>query len=192
MHEINLGSVKFVEGLTFTFPEKCCANCGTIVALDQYQQDTRVTTFLFLGGSELKFSLPVTACPKCAPTLARRPLSLANKILIALLVSGALAAVALLAITIGDVSIPVISAHPFLASLIAGATLSAVYFSFHRTVPPQTSYYQPVRISKISRKFSDGRVQNMTFAFTNRMYGQAFAKENQVPIQAGLVVVKEI
>ncbi|WP_137939629.1 hypothetical protein [Chitinivorax sp. B] len=191
MHKIDLGPVQFVEGLQYSFPDHLCANCGTTLAVSVQIQETRRATYMLLGGTELTFKLPIPTCEQCAPALKRRPLSLINKIFIALLVSLALATVVLLTVTLGDVSMPVSDSVLLGMSPVLGFGLTAAYFMLHRVRAPQTSYYQPVRIEQVKRAFVDSTIQKIGFAFTNDAYGRAFAQQNKAAIQAKLISARK-
>ena len=192
MQEIRLGPVKLADGLSYTFPTSRCPNCGSTRDLTQASQATRVSpSFFIFGGTELTFHLNVASCAACAPSLKRRFFPLSNKILVAVLISGAIAAALLLVITLGSISLPIINNYPFIVSALLGATTAILYFSSHRFAPPQTSYYQPIRITAIKRDFLDGTVRRIRFAFTNRDYARDFRHQNRVAIQAGFLEVTD-
>ncbi|RJS21244.1 hypothetical protein DRW03_17695 [Corallococcus sp. H22C18031201] len=187
MHQVSLGAVKFAEGFDFAFPTTCCANCGTREALRQQPQDTRKSTYLLVGGTELTFKLPLTVCADCEPSLKRRPLTLANKVLIGLMVSAAIATGILIFADSGNLEMPFLADNLFLISLLAGGGLSALYFLRHRPQPRQSSYYQPVLIQRLNRRFLDGAIEGIVFAFTHPAYQEAFEQLNRAAVQAGFV-----
>ncbi|MBB2483750.1 hypothetical protein H5407_00770 [Mitsuaria sp. WAJ17] len=182
---LNLGPVSFVEGFSLQFPEDVCANCGTRSEVFVAEQNTKVTRFLLLGGSEISFALPVSSCTHCVDSLHRRPLSLGNKALITGMMAGACATVLLMWASMGSTKTGFLADHPFLVSALAGLGLSWAWFRRHRAQAPQSSYYQPVRIRRLKRQFVDGTIEAMHLAFTNKDYRLAFVRANREAIRKG-------
>ena len=138
--------------------------------------------FFLLAGTELTLTLPLAACPACAPTLGRKrpgPAGVVGAWLIwsLVLVIAGFAVPGLLAIGGGLLLLTL--------AAVAGAGLVAVW---HLVVKKprgaQTSYWQPVWIHGITQRFS-GEITALTFGFSSRPYAIQFLAEN--PAHARLV-----
>jgi hypothetical protein len=82
-------------------------------------------------------------------------------------------------------------------SVLLGVILTIVFYRLRRPKPPQTSFYQPVRIKNVRLQFSglmtgEGHVGFMRLAFTNPDYLNAFAEANQEAIKAKRVAVAKV
>ena len=69
-----------------------------------------------------------------------------------------------------------------------------MFYRLRRAKPPQTSFYQPVRIKEANVQFADimsgpGHVVFMKLAFTNPDYLNVFTHANREAIQAGHLAV---
>ena len=64
MH-IPLGTLKFRDGVVFQFPNHLCCNCGAKADLKVLSQDTRRTTYLVAGGTEVPIGPDCTRCGLC-------------------------------------------------------------------------------------------------------------------------------
>jgi hypothetical protein len=64
--------------------------------------------------------------------------------------------------------------------------LVVLFYRLRRPKPPQTSFYQPVRIKEASVQFGGehGQVAFMKLAFTNHEYLNVFATANRDAINA--------
>jgi hypothetical protein len=177
MIEIPLGKVALGPGVDFLFPSSNCCNCGTRKNVSVIEQDTRRTTYLGGGGTEITFQLPLPFCPACAPSAKRRPKSPFHRALIFLLVFGA---VFLGLIVLGDVAY---GKHVLPLSLFGAVLVSVGLWLLGQPRGRQTSYYQPVRIRKLQREFVSGRVIGIRFFFSNKNYAKLFSSYNQRPIE---------
>jgi len=77
---------------------------------------------------------------------------------------------------------------------VLGAIVTVVFYRFRRAKPPQTSFYQPVRIREARLQFSGlmagaGQVAYMKLAFTNPDYLNVFTDANQEAIKAKHIAV---
>ncbi len=178
-------------GLAFTFPAEVCANCGTTRAVELKPQRTKVvSSFFLLGGSELTFNLAVPACRDCEPTLKRTPLSVANRVLLCLLLIGLLFTALLVAGDVGGIAAALpVAGQLALAVLVGGALGYGYWFRLKRPRGAQTSHFQPVRILKLRRGFVQGEVKAIRFGFTHPAYEARFRQANQAVIQQGRVEV---
>jgi hypothetical protein len=173
-----------------TFPTGFCCNCGAVDCVAEIQ-DTRVTRYFGIGGTENTFHLPVPVCARCLRSTRRRPRGFFGGLLVLVLCI----AVAVLMLELLGVSLM----YPewMRANLFAiGVVLAIVGFVFlwrlRLPKPPQTSFYQPVRIKVANVAVSDmtsgaGRVTFMKLAFTNPDYLELFRNANREAIQAGSI-----
>ena len=72
--------------------------------------------------------------------------------------------------------------------------LTIVFYRLRRPKPPQTSFYQPVRIKNVRLQFAGlmagaGQVGFMKLAFTNPDYLNVFVDANQEAIKAKRIAV---
>lgn len=189
MINLPLGRLKFADGLYFTFPTSLCCNCGTTTGLSVVEQDTRQTTYLGIGGTEITFQLPLPFCSTCARSAKRRVKSLIDRLLMFALM---FAATFLGLIIVGEVySLTQFSEYLIHLSAAVAAALTVTLVLLARPKGSQTSYYQPVRISKLKREFLSGKVVGIRFRFSNSDYAQLFSSHNQEPIRSKLVEVEQ-
>ncbi|HTU67065.1 MAG TPA: hypothetical protein VMF52_14045 [Steroidobacteraceae bacterium] len=177
-----------VGGPAMSFPTAFCANCGALDCQSEVQ-DTRITRYFALRGSETTFRLPVPVCARCRRSLRRRPpgffarvllfvLCLAVAFLLLLLLNFSLFYSDWLLVRIG-----------WFASALAIAGFVALT-RLRRPKSPQTSFYQPVRIKAATLAVADpasgaGRVTFMKLGFTNPDYLNLFRNSNADAIQSG-------
>jgi hypothetical protein len=173
------------------FPTGFCCNCGDTDCISEVQ-DTRITRFFGVGGTETTFHLAVPICAACRRSTRRRPAGFFARLLVcAVLVC--LWFLALIALGL-RVTLPEwITLHLFAISVTLGVVSAGVFYRMRRAKPPQTSFYQPVRIKEASVRFDGasgpGQVVFMKLAFTNPDYLNVFRHANLDAIQAGHVAV---
>ncbi|HEV7608836.1 MAG TPA: hypothetical protein VGO61_15950 [Steroidobacteraceae bacterium] len=175
-----------------SFPMGFCCNCGDTNCMNEIQ-DTRVTRYFGLGGTETTFKLPVPVCADCRRSTRRRPQGFFSKVLmVALGTAVAFFALVLLGST---VELPLwIGDHLFVISFVLALALMIVIWRLRRPKPPQTSFYQPVRIKEANVQLTDlmsgaGHVAFMKLAFTNPDYLNIFVNANRDAINAGQIAV---
>ncbi len=177
-----------------TFPTSFCCNCGDLNCATE-MQDTRVTRYFGIGGTETTFRLPVPVCAGCRRSTRRRPQGFFAQ----LLLTAAGTAVALLVfVALGSrVELPLwIVEHRFGLSVALAILVSLGLWRLRRPKPPKTSFYQPVRIKSADLQMADvasgsSQVVYMKLAFTNSDYLNIFVNANRDAIKAGrLAVVK--
>ena len=180
-----------VQSPALVFPTGFCCNCGDTNCVAE-AQDTRVTRYFGIGGTETTFQLSVPICAACRKTTRRRPAGFFSRLLVfALLVCARFLALILL----GSPTRPLwIVDHMFMISVVLGLTVTIVFYRLRRAKPPKTSFYQPVRIKEASVHFAGlmsgpGQVQFMKLAFTNPDYLNVFSNANHDAIQAGHIAV---
>jgi predicted membrane channel-forming protein YqfA (hemolysin III family) len=173
------------------FPPTFCCNCGsTDCALEL--QDTRVSRLFFKAGTDTTFMLSIPVCAACHKTTRRRPQGLFTRLLVLVgticVVFGAMIALR------ESVTLPVWMTEHLLA--ISGGlalVLVVLFYRLRRPKPPQTSFYQPVRIKDASVRFGgdNGQVAYLKLGFTNHEYLNVFATANRDAINAkSLAAVK--
>jgi len=178
-----------VQSPALDFPTAFCCNCGSTACAHEIQ-DTQVSRFIRLGGDETTFHLPVPVCAACRRTTRRRPVSLVGRLLVLIGVVGVLF---LLLLWLGShKNLPVwVGLHVFSISVVAGLLLTFFFYRLRRASPPQTSFYQPVRVRDVKVRIAEqgqGRVMFMKLAFTNPEYLELFRNANRQAIESGKVV----
>ena len=173
------------------FPTRFCCNCGSMDCVVEVQ-DTRLTRpFGFGGGGGTLFQLPVPVCASCRRTTRRPPPGLLGRLLV---VAGIFAVVLLaLVVTLPAAEPPSwLRLHRLGVSVALALLVAFVFYRLRRAHPPQTSFYQPVRIRALDVRVHDvmngaGQVAFMKIAFTNPEYLNLFADANREAIDAGQV-----
>jgi hypothetical protein len=173
-----------------TFPAAFCCNCGDTNCVSEIQ-DTRVTRYFGIGGTETIFHLPVPVCAACRRSTRRRaPGFFAQLLVVALAVGVFFLALWMLA---SIVALPEwIGAHRLAISAGLGVLLMVLVFRLRRPSRPKTSFYQPVRIREVRVQVTDvmngyGQVSFIKLSFTNPEYLNLFANANRDAISAGTV-----
>ena len=183
-----------LDGQTLTFPMNFCCNCGDTNCVNEIQ-DTRVTRYFGIGGTETTFQLPVPVCAGCRRSTRRRPQGFFSQLLI---IAVGISVAFLALIMLGSwVALPLwISEHMFALSAVLALLVLFGVWRLRRPKPPMTSFYQPVRVKRADVQLTDlmtgaGHVGYLKLAFTNPDYLNAFVNANQEAIQAGrLAAVK--
>lgn len=173
--------------LAFTFPKELCCNCGTREGIEVVMQDTRLTKFFFGGGTEVIFTLPLPFCKRCKASSRRRPTTFIRWVLVFSLF-WVFIVFAFTLIGIGTQAVWFME-HSMLMALFLAIIAVIVLISIRRPRPGQTSYSQPLRITKLKRKFVSGEVTGITFWFSNSHYATEFNSLNGPVIASGVVEV---
>jgi len=169
--------------------ELCC-NCAALTGLTLLDQDTRLTRFFLMGGSEITFRLRLPFCRSCAPSAKRRPISLFHRLLVfGLFYFGVFAVLLLTGMALESESL---LDRTGLLSGILGLVATVLWYAVRRPNPHQSSYYQPVRITRLRQKFFSGMVRGIGFAFTSAVYRQQFESINETAIAAGQIQSKQL
>jgi len=174
------------------FPTNFCCNCGAMDCTVE-NQDTRVTRYFGIYGTETTFHLALPVCATCRRTLRRRPAGFFSRLLVfMLMVAGWLLVGWLLQ---RSVTLPLwMVEYRFTIGLVLGFITTGIFYYLRRARPPRTSFYQPVRIKQASVQFSEvmsgpGQVGYLKLAFTNPDYLHAFTHANEDAIRARRVAV---
>jgi hypothetical protein len=174
------------------FPAAFCCNCGDVNCATQVQ-DTRISRFHGLGGGQTTFQLAIPVCAACIKSTRRRPSGWITRLLAWVMSAGVIAG--LLALLGVKVTLPLwIVAHRWALAGGLALVLVLLFYRRRRPRPPQTSWYQPVRIRDARLRFDQasrdvsgagsGAVAFMKLAFTNHEYLNVFVTANRDAIQA--------
>jgi hypothetical protein len=179
-----------VESPQLGFPQSFCCNCGVTDCASE-TQDTRITRFFGIGGGDTTFKLSVPVCAGCSRTLRRRPAGFFSRLGVLVLSL----AVIFLALYAFSASLPLWMVDNTIAiSIVLGLIFTSAFYALRRPKPPQTSFYQPVRIKGVRLQVTGlmagaGQVGFMKLAFTNPDYRNMFVDANQEAIRAKRIAV---
>jgi len=70
-----------IQSPVLVFPTGFCCNCGDTNCVSEVQ-DTRVTRYFGIGGTETTFQLPVPVCAACRKSTRRRPAGFFGRLLV--------------------------------------------------------------------------------------------------------------
>lgn len=178
------------ESSHYSFPQSFCCNCGALDCV-KVLQHSRVTRNFSWGARETSFELPVPVCAACRRTTRRHPAGFLARAGVLVL---AFAGVYLLLFVLGKAELLPMWASENLLSLSAALAVLLVlgFYLLRRPRPPQTSFYQPVRICEVKVQVADvpsarGDVVYMKLAFTNSDYLNVFTNANRDSIQSGFL-----
>jgi hypothetical protein len=184
---VSLDQVRTNPEATFVFPQSRCCNCGTTSGISTQGQDTRVTRYFMLAGTEITFELPLPVCRDCSESLERRVPTLFHKFLVVAVVTAAVFLILIMALSQNSSRVPFITDNLFVSSVVISVILVFSFYSRRRPNGKQTSFYQPVRISNLDREFVSGSIRKIGFGFTNPVYLREFSQVNAQALRAGLV-----
>jgi len=154
------------------------------------EQDTRLTRYFLMGGSEVTFRLRLPFCRVCGPSAKRRPVSFFHKLLVFGLFYFAVFAVLMLSgIALDSESL---LDNTGLLSGVLSLVITVLWYGTRQPEPGQSSYYQPVRITRLRQKFLSGTVRGIVFGFTNSAYLRRFESLNAQAITAGQIQTKQL
>jgi len=183
-------SVPVSPDLGFAFPTDLCCNCSAMADLTILEQDTRLTRYYLIGGSEVTLMLRLPFCRVCGPSAKRRPVSLSHKLLVfALFYFAVLAVLMLSGMALDSESL---LDNTALLSGVLGLVITVLWYGRRRPETRQSSYYQPVRITRLRQKLASGVVLGIGFGFTNSAYLRRFEALNAQAITAGQIRTKQL
>lgn len=180
-------SIASAEDITCVFPTEPCCNCARVDGLRLIAQDTRLTRYGLILRTESTFHLPLPFCELCEASSRRRAPSLFKIFLLMTLVSLAALAVAM-AIGMAFDSLPILD-NAGMVSVPVGIVVVGVWYSTRRKAPGQSSFYQPVRITRLRRELLSDQVRGVRFLMTNSLYAERFKALNHEAIARGQVEV---
>jgi hypothetical protein len=176
-----------------TFPTSFCCNCGDLTCHGEVQE-TRVTRFFGIRGTESTFHLTVPVCTGCRKTLRRPPPGFFS-ILFVLVLGVGIPWLLLYSMANPAPEPPSwLDTHRLWISALLGVIATFVFYRMRRAKAPRTSFYQPVRIRQAKVQFGGvmggpGHVAFLKLAFTNPDYLDSFVNANSDAIQARHVAV---
>jgi hypothetical protein len=179
---ISFSNLDIPEQMAWRFPERPCCNCGCDNGLKVIMQDTRLTRFFGTGGSELRFQLALPFCERCQASAKRRPRGLLDWLMILMLLMPFY--VLVVGLVRGDAFD--LDSDMLTIFALACATLMALIFR-RRPVGGQSSFSQPVGVTRVRRKFLSDTLMSITFSFTHEGYKAAFEALNAPAIASGLI-----
>jgi predicted membrane channel-forming protein YqfA (hemolysin III family) len=180
-----------VASFPLNFPPAFCCNCGD-TNCEAEVQDTRLTRFHDVNGTELAFQLAIPVCAACVKTTKRQPPGWYARVLVWVLMTCVV--FLLLLLLARAVELPAWAAQNLLAISAGLALVMAIlFYRWRRPTAPQTSFYQPVRIKGARLHFRDGEVHvlMLKLAFTNHEYFNVFSTANRDLIESRRVVVNK-
>jgi hypothetical protein len=171
------------------FPHAFCCNCGGTTQLNSEIQETRISRLFGVSVGETTFKLAIPICAGCVKTIRRPPSGWLRKVLV--FVGATLVLLGLLWYASGPTWPTWITNYKLYISAALALALVIVLYRMRRPKPPQTSFYQPVRIRDARVQFDGGQAEIawIKLAFTNAGYLAAFTAANSAAIQARRVAV---
>lgn len=188
MIEVPLGELGSKMSSSLLFPTGQCCNCSSVQDVEVADQDTKVTTYLFGGGSEVSFQLPLPFCADCLVSSTRRPKSIFHRVLIFLVLFG-LSAIFVIVLGEFGISSPLVASNFVAVSTSVAVLVSVALFLAQRPKGAQSSYFQPVRITKLKREFVSGDMTGISLRATNSTYRHSLIRENVQGIRAGEIKI---
>jgi hypothetical protein len=181
-----------IESPQLVFPAHFCCNCGDTNCTQEIQ-DTRVSRFFGLYRTETVFRLSVPICAACRRTTRRRPPGFFSRLSV-FLVAAASWCLAFYLLGNSGTLPQWFATNMYTIGILLGAISALVFYRFRRPKPPQTSFYQPVRIKHADVKFAGvmggpGEVTKIKLAFTNPDYLNAFLNANGEAVRAGYLAI---
>jgi hypothetical protein len=177
-----------VESPQLTFPSPFCCNCGALECAAEVQE-TRVSRFFGIHRPETVFRLSLPICAACRKSTRRPPAGFFVRMAVFVV---AAAAWCLAFYLLSDPASPPdwFTTHQYTIGVLLGAITALVFYRLRRPRPPQTSFYQPVRIRQANVRFAEvmggaGQVVYLKLAFTNPEYLNAFLEANREAVRAG-------
>jgi len=172
------------------FPTAFCCNCGAVDCQVEVQ-DSHVTRYFGVGRGVTSFHFPLPVCARCRRSTRRPPPRFFGQLL---LFVSCLAVAALLFVLLNYSLFysEWLLRHVLVFAVVLAVIAFIVLVRLRRPKPPQTSFYQPVRIKVATVAVShidgaDSRVNFMKLAFTNADYLNAFSNANREALEAGSI-----
>jgi hypothetical protein len=168
------------------FPGDVCCNCGESGSVEQLETNLRLMPLGGLAGAQITVPVPLPYCNKCKATARRgRPNVFGIVAMIALLALTMITAWFLAAGELVD-KLPLELAAA--AATLLSIALVVAFYATRRPKQPQTSYYQPVRLVKLSQKWP-ADISAMVLYFSHQSFARKFEAANQDAIAKGILKV---
>lgn len=167
-------------------PADTCCNCSSTSGLEPQVTKLKHMPYMGLGSSEVTMPIPFPYCASCKKTSGRyRPhpfgiLAVTVLIAVALIIAWFFGAGPL----VDKLPIELVAGGLFILSL--GAVLG--FYALRKPAGSQTSYYQPIRLVKVSQKWP-ADITGMVLSFSNHQYRDKFEAANQEVISKGILKV---
>lgn len=177
---MSFSNLDIPQDVAWRFPEHPCCNCGCDDGLKIIVQDTRLTRFFGTGGSELRFQLALPFCERCEASARRRPRGVLDWLMIFMLL------MALYMLVVGLLRGEAFDLDSDMLTIFALActTMMALIFR-RRPVGGQSSFSQPVGVTRVRTKFLSETITSITFSFTHECYKAAFEELNAQAVASG-------
>ncbi len=168
------------------FPADICCNCGESSPLKQLETKLRLMPLGGLAGAQITVPVPLPYCDNCRASSRRgRPNVL-----------GIVAMTALLALIVFTtwlfVAGELVDKFPIervaAGAILLSITLVVAFYATRRPRQPQTSYYQPVQLVKLSQKWP-ADITAMVLRFSHQPFARKFEAANQDAIAKGILRV---
>lgn len=181
-----------VAGAPLIFPTGFCCNCGALDCQSEIQ-DTRVTRYFGIRRGETTFHLPLPVCARCRRSTRRPPPGFFARLLV-LVVCLAVASLLLVLLNYSLFYSEWLLRHVLLLAGVLAVVAFVLLTRLRRPKPPQTSFYQPVRLraATVAVSHVEGTASGVTFmklGFTNADYLNAFSNANREAIESGRLAV---
>lgn len=177
MIEFSLGNIKNEMKHPLIFPDDLCCNCGSKGSLKTVEQDTRLTKFFGGAGTESTFKFTLPFCERCEASSMRRPKTLFHRLMLFAL-TFAITATALVIVAGFILDLKSIADNTVYISLGVSLLIVGAQILRQRPGHGQSSYFQPVRIVKLKRKFVSGALTAIKLHLSNQEYKAVFGNYN--------------
>ncbi|PZQ25768.1 MAG: hypothetical protein DI562_16050 [Stenotrophomonas acidaminiphila] len=145
------------------------------------------TRYLLLAGVEWRFTIKLPYCTKCSASASRFPVSVGKKLLVSAVVFVAIMlVVALVQPNLGRL----LDYVPAAAGLLSIAA-SFGYYALRGRKAPQTSYSQPVTLSRLKQTFS-GDVVSLTLRCSRPEFANKLSALNTQYVESGILIVEHV
>jgi hypothetical protein len=173
--------------LPFEVPMDSCSNCGTDRGVSMIETPLKKTRYLLLAGVEWRFTIKLPYCTKCSASASRFPVSVGKKLLVSAVVFVAIMlVVALVQPNLGRL----LDYVPAAAGLLSIAA-SFGYYALRGRKAPQTSYSQPVTLSRLKQTFS-GDVVSLTLRCSRPEFANKLSALNTQYVESGILIVEHV
>lgn len=174
--------IEFVDETRLVMPGWPCCNCAKEESLIIVEQPTRL-----IRGVEWKVVFELPFCDACKKTAFRTPIGWIHRVVVFAGFFVAFWILMLALVSFNDLDW--LLRHIWHSALVLSLTGVVIFYGLKRPRAPQTSYRQPVRITKLKQRFMDSKVTQMTLLFTNVRYAEEFKLLNAAAIANGRVVI---